>query len=261
MEKVVSYAQENEDIILYHMLRDVENVKWIDVGANDPINLSVTKFFSLKGGRGINIEPQKHYIKRFKKDRTNDINLAIGISNKKGKMKMYGRGVGASLDAELETVKGWGGYYVVPVETLSRVYKKYISTFKDIHFLKIDVEGWEKECIEGADFSQCRPWILCIEAEEPGTNAPRWKEWEQILLENGYIYVGTSIPNRYYVAKEHEELKSRFVGSNELKNYYEIEHYVIDMNIEKKLRNHDRISFALAHPIISLRVMLGKIKK
>lgn len=51
MDILLSFSQECEDIILHHMLRDVkEPIRWIDVGANDPIDISVTKFFSLRGG-------------------------------------------------------------------------------------------------------------------------------------------------------------------------------------------------------------------
>ena len=52
MEYMLSFAQLNEDIILYHLLGGKEmpsNVFWIDVGANDPLFLSVTKFFSMRG--------------------------------------------------------------------------------------------------------------------------------------------------------------------------------------------------------------------
>ena len=52
-----SYAQEYEDLALYLALRDIKKIFYIDVGANDPTYLSVTKFFYLGGGNGINIEP------------------------------------------------------------------------------------------------------------------------------------------------------------------------------------------------------------
>ena len=40
-----SYAQELEDIILYVALQDVDEGFYIDIGANDPIEIRVTKFF------------------------------------------------------------------------------------------------------------------------------------------------------------------------------------------------------------------------
>lgn len=45
-----SYAQELEDIILYVALQDVDEGFYIDIGANDPIEISVTKFFMTGDG-------------------------------------------------------------------------------------------------------------------------------------------------------------------------------------------------------------------
>lgn len=261
MERVTSYSQENEDIILYNLLKGVDNIRWIDIGANDPINLSVTKFFSLRGGSGINIEPQIQYVRRLKRDRPRDINLAVGVSNKEDKLKMYGRGVGASLDTSLETIKMWGACYEISVVTLKSICEKYVPIGQEIHFLKIDVEGWEKECLEGADFTRWRPWIICVEAEEPGTNEPRWKEWEGILLNYGYFFVGSSLPNRYYVSKEHSDIKDNFIDSDEIKKSYEVIQYKYSEKEEKKMRKRDGITFLVSHPIASLKVLARKLRK
>ena len=40
-----SYAQEWEDLILYIILKNIRGGFYIDIGANDPIELSVTKAF------------------------------------------------------------------------------------------------------------------------------------------------------------------------------------------------------------------------
>ena len=52
-----SYSEYYEDIILYLLLFDIKKGFYIDVGAFDPIKVSVTKLFYLKGWNGINIEP------------------------------------------------------------------------------------------------------------------------------------------------------------------------------------------------------------
>lgn len=53
MEYLLSFSHEKnvEDIILYHVLGRKLDVFWIDVGANDPVFSSVTKFFSIGGVR------------------------------------------------------------------------------------------------------------------------------------------------------------------------------------------------------------------
>ncbi len=47
-----SYAQEYEDLILYVVLKNVHQIFYIDAGANDPTNMSVTKLFYDMGGMG-----------------------------------------------------------------------------------------------------------------------------------------------------------------------------------------------------------------
>ncbi len=50
MEYLLIFSQDDEDLILYHVLKNIEKICWIDAGANHPVHASVTKFFSLRGG-------------------------------------------------------------------------------------------------------------------------------------------------------------------------------------------------------------------
>ena len=79
-----SYAQELEDIILYVALQDVDEGFYIDIGANDPIEISVTKFFYDRGWSGINVEPLRSKCALLENERPRDINLCIGISDRRG---------------------------------------------------------------------------------------------------------------------------------------------------------------------------------
>ena len=127
MEILLSFAQEREDIILYHMLRNIdpEKIFWIDVGANDPVDISVTKFFSCRGGHGINIEPQRDLIEKLNQDRPKDLNLEVGVSNKRGTLKLHGHGSGASFDSENPYVKD-ADTYDIPVMTLAEICEQYL---------------------------------------------------------------------------------------------------------------------------------------
>lgn len=86
MEVLVSFAQHAQDVILVHALKDYNprEVFWIDVGSNDPVNISVTLLFSMLGGHGINIEPQEMYRKRYENLRQRDINLFVGVGENGG---------------------------------------------------------------------------------------------------------------------------------------------------------------------------------
>ena len=226
MKVLMSFSQEYEDIILYNMLENVigNEIFWIDVGAYDPIRLSVTKFFETYGGKGINIEPQKKFIDLLKEDRPLDINLEIGISNEEGALYLYGDNSLASFDSENKWVRD-KNKIIVEVKTLKWVCENYLKKNSVIHFMKIDVEGFERKCLEGMDFNNWRPWIVVVESTEPMTNIPCYDKWEDILIQAGYVFVGMSGINRYYVANEQKHLKELYLNANELKKKYRIVKY------------------------------------
>ena len=93
-----SFSEYYEDLILYLLLFDIKKCFYIDVGAYDPVNVSVTKFFYSKGWRGINIEPQPGKIELFQKDRPNDINLQLAVGKEKGNITLY-------IDGQCTTTK------------------------------------------------------------------------------------------------------------------------------------------------------------
>lgn len=223
MEYLLSFAgKQREDIILYHLLKNVNMpIRYVDVGANDPVSGSVTKFFFERGGSGINIEPQRKYIDMIKKDRPRDINLEVGISDKAGELTLYGYGGLATFDHDSQLVDQ-EMTHVVPVVTLSDVFNRYILEDEAIHFLKIDVEGWERKCLEGMDFSRFRPWILCIESTLPCTDIPCHEAWEKLVLGQNYILLGDTHLNRYYAAEERLHELQEFCQPKELASIYKI---------------------------------------
>jgi hypothetical protein len=96
----------------------------------------------------------------------------------------------------------------VPVRTLAAMCAEYSPVAID--FLKVDVEGAEKDVLGGADWQNFRPRIVLAEAFSPVTFEPAWEDWEPILLANGYRFVFTENLNRYYVAEEAGELAAYF---------------------------------------------------
>ena len=97
----------------------------------------------------------------------------------------------------------------------------------DIHFLKIDAEGMEKQVLAGMDFKAFRPWVVLVESTLPCTNIPSYEAWEQILLSQGYSFATMIGVNRYYVSEEKQELAGRFLSKEELRKKYEILHAVL----------------------------------
>lgn len=229
--RLVSYAQECEDLILFNALRDVEKVFYIDVGANDPVDISVTKFFYDRGGNGINIEPLRSMCKLLESERPRDINLCVGIDKKRGKLPLYAIGVGSTFSDEVAENIGMLNYrkHLKSMLTLSDIYKQYVAPWQQVHFCKIDVEGFEKQVLESiSDWDIFRPWIYVIEATEPGTTISSHEKWEYILEENGYIFAYKRGINRYYVDERREYLLEIFEKTDDFLK----ENHVVRMRME-----------------------------
>ena len=94
-ERVLSYSHVSdlEDVILYHVLHDVPDIFYIDVGSNDPWTYSVTKLFYDKGAHGINIDPLPEMIDLSVIDRPRDVNLCVACGTERGTAKLYCQGV------------------------------------------------------------------------------------------------------------------------------------------------------------------------
>ncbi|MBK8008552.1 MAG: FkbM family methyltransferase [Rhizobiales bacterium] len=96
----------------------------------------------------------------------------------------------------------------LPVTTLAELCKKHQP--KAIDFLKVDVEGAEKDVLEGADWKNFRPRVVVIEATMPASPEPNWGGWEPFLLSQNYRFVFFDGLNRYYVAEEEAGLAAHF---------------------------------------------------
>jgi FkbM family methyltransferase len=207
----VSYAQNFEDVLLWRALGHVTAGFYIDVGANDPVEHSVTKAFYDAGWRGINIEPLASFHALFMEQRARDINLAVAAGAEEGDVVLF----------DVPAVNGWAssspdvaamhrgeGYEVVeqrvPLRTLDSIWQEHVTG--PVHFLKIDVEGFEKQVLEGLDLAVRRPWVLVVEATTPNSRETNYDTWEHLVTVHGYVFAYFDGLNRYYVATEHASL-------------------------------------------------------
>ena len=196
--------------MLFRALKHVENGFYIDVGANDPTDDSVTKAFYDRGWHGINIEPLPSHHADLVRDRPRDINLQCAAGAVNGEIEIWecdvrGWATAAPDVIACHTADGHEGIlHKVPVIPLSEVCAQHVSG--EVHFLKIDVEGFEKSVIDGIDFSRIRPWILVIESTRPNTTEEMHIEWEGSVLCSGYKLAYMDGLNRFYVSNERADL-------------------------------------------------------
>ena len=213
----VSFAQNFEDLMLYRALKDVQNGFYIDVGAADPVGHSVTRAFYDRGWRGINVEPNPWFHQRLAEARPEDVNLKLAISNKSGEAPFHfigGEHTGlSSLDARTAECHRSQGLSIrteiTAVSTLQDVCAKHVGD-RDIHFLKLDVEGFELEALQGHDFKRWRPWIIVGEAHDAEKTWDAWTKWQALLESEGYRFVYQDGLNRFFVAEERSALAESF---------------------------------------------------
>ena len=211
----ISYAQNFEDVMLWRSLGHLGSGFYIDVGAWDPHLDSVTKAFYLQGWNGINIEPVASFFRELEEARPRDINLQAAAGSREGERQFFeipGSGLSSLDRAAAEKASSEQDLIVeerkVPVRTLAEICREH--KVSEIHFLKVDVEGWEEEVLAGMDFAAYRPWIVLVEATLPNTRISSGLEWEDRLLSAGYTFVYFDGLNRFYLAEEHSELKEHF---------------------------------------------------
>jgi FkbM family methyltransferase len=167
----VSYAQNQEDVMLYRALRDVKHGFYIDVGAQDPVIDSVTKAFYDRGSRGINIESHEEYFQKLHSERPHDLNPSTAVGRDAGVVCFY-ETVHAGLSTTNADYAQWhseAGYQAecgaVACTTLDSICAD--SGVAAISLLKIEVAGTEREVLEGFSFETVRPWRVVVEATEP----------------------------------------------------------------------------------------------
>ena len=237
----ISYAQNNEDVILWRALSHVENGIYIDVGANDPVQDSVTKAFYDRGWHGINLEPVGEWHQKLVEQRIRDINLKVAAGDIEGFTTFFEiveTGLSTTNQAYAERHFNEQGYQVnelkIPIRTLNNILQE--NHLPKIHFLKIDVEGSEASVLKGIDFSNIRPWILLIEATKPQTQILDHHRWESLVIDNGYKFVYFDGLNRFYVANEHLDLADAFSAPpNPWDRYERVSEYKLRQS-EYKLR-------------------------
>lgn len=211
---IVSYAQNFEDVMLWRALGHVSNGFYIDVGAQHPVVDSVSKAFYEHGWRGIHVEATPTYSALLRQDRPDETVIQAAVNDVHGAITFYeipetGISTGDADIAEGHKARGFDVHKItVPCITLADVFAQ--AGQRDIHWLKVDVEGMEPQVLAGWGNSTAQPWVVVVESTLPLTQRETHLAWENFLLERGYQAIYFDGLNRFYISPGHPELAQAF---------------------------------------------------
>lgn len=212
---IVSYAQNFEDVMLWRALAHIKQGLYIDIGAQDPVIDSVSLAFHEDGWRGIHVEPTPHYAELLRQHRPGDPVIQAAVGNGPAALHFFeientGISTGDAAIAEQHRERGFNVHeIIVPCIPLTSIFD--ICAGSEIHWLKIDVEGLEKQVLSSWGDAVARPWIVVVESTLPLTQIERNEHWEAILVSYDYTPVYFDGLNRYYISNIHPELKTAFI--------------------------------------------------
>jgi len=165
-----SYSQYGEDLVIDGITGNKPMGFFVDVGANDPVNLNNTKRFYDRGWHGINIEPNPVLFKKLDEQRMRDINLNIGVGSCAKESPFY-----------MVSADTLSSFNKADAERNCRIFNERIIETKNIHmqplvailddynmghdivFMSVDVEGYELEVLSTNDWHRYRPYLIVIE--------------------------------------------------------------------------------------------------
>lgn len=190
------FGQEGEDIILKQILEQISSGFYVDVGAHHPFKYSNTLKFYLEGWSGINIDPLPGIMNEFRKYRPKDINLEIGVAEKKGKRKYYMFSLPELNGFSRRTVLNREEALKYPLEKiikievlpLSEIFKTYLPQGKEISFLSIDVEGSELSVLKSNNWQKYRPKVICLEIRAKAEGNKKARATIKYLISKKYFF-------------------------------------------------------------------------
>lgn len=206
----LSFSQQGEDIVLYHILHDLlktDAPTYLDIGAADPVEANNTFLLYWTGGHGVLVEPNPTFVEKLRRQRPRDVVVAAGV------------GVGDATEADYYVIRGQptlntfspeeaarlrAGAKEDPVEavlkmpliSVNRLIASHLGKAPDL--LSIDVEGLDLAILRTLDFAAYRPGAIIAETIKMGSPDVN-EELVDFVVSKGYAVRGGSMINTIFV--------------------------------------------------------------
>ena len=181
---------------------------YLDIGANRPTAMSNTWSFYQSGWRGLAADPLPGLAESWKQSRPEDVFLPVAVGNEIGVLEYHQFGADelSTADTGIAARHKAAGQQCSIVEVKAITASELLEThwlvaWERPEFCSMDVEGWERQVLEGWNLQvgRHRPRLFCVESIYPNTEQQAFGEWEDILLKAGYSYWGGDRHNRIYI--------------------------------------------------------------
>lgn len=160
-----SYSQHGEDILVESLFPNGVR-SFIDIGANDGVLFSNTYKFAKNGARGLCLEPSTTAFKKLTLNHIFNrkvVCLHTAISNKNGRIQLEEDGYESTLSKVIK--KKTPKTIEVPCYTMKKILSKY-PHFSEVDLVSIDVEGHEREVLDGMPSTDFYAKLLIIESDK-----------------------------------------------------------------------------------------------
>jgi len=199
----ISGPQGGEGKRLAELLHPTTSGSYVDVGAYSPEECSNTWPFYQMGWRGLLVEPLPSSHIPILLQRPGDVLWPKAAHNYDGigRLRLSESVSSMSPDWKIKDC----GELLVETETLASILERFPEIRDTCRLCSIDVEGLERQVIEGIDFATFSPDVFIVEYLDynPGKKAVDLSgDWAPLLVEQGYREVWRSNLNALFLHKD-----------------------------------------------------------
>lgn len=210
--RFLSYAPYGEDkLVMGHLFArmggDLSSVRYLDIGAGDPVLGSNTYALYQQGARGVLVEPTPDKADLLRRARPRDTVLQAGAAfddARSAELILFGRGnaglfntfntehankIVAASNAWREQLRPVGKIEV-PLVTITDIIAKHLGG-KAPDFISIDVEGHDYGVLSLLDLAVYQPALICVEASAG--------DFHGLLSPHGYRCIGMTPDNLIFI--------------------------------------------------------------